>query len=407
MPARGEPISPLRYHGDDTQGLLWQTPPVSDENVPDELPTHRPPVIGVLGSSGYKASWQTGIVDALEDIAQPIRWDLASGGTMPGLAIAAGINKRWRRIMNAGAPGHAALATAAGLRWPERLNLDLAGVYDLSAIEAWLGSWLAWAGVRTFADLRYRPGERHPPGVAHRVGICVSMWRSDRPYPRPCDAEELTAPQFVHRAFRWAFFGRQFPFRKFHQLWVPDTVADHLPWLTDVIDEHSPAWWARISMSQWPACVPTVLQDPETLQLVFLADGGHIDNQPSLFNTGRRPAFPLVNPRLAQNWRQLGRPQHSRDVRRMPFGTVIRLPRTPETACGALAGARLTWSDRDAMWERGVVQGREHLGPAIAELLERPNTADYFSVEVPGLHGFQAIAAIRRPHTKRIFARRS
>ncbi|MGH3803828.1 MAG: hypothetical protein ACRDTD_27590, partial [Pseudonocardiaceae bacterium] len=155
-------------------------------------------------------------------------------------------------------------------------------------------------------------------------------------------------------AFRWAFFGRQFPFKKFRQVWVPDTVAEHLPWLADEIDDHSPAWWARVSMSQWPACVPAVLQDPETLQLIFLTDGGHIDNQPSLFNGGRQAPLPIINPRLAQNRRQRGTTQPARDARRMPYGRVVRFEITPQTRWGALQGHHLTWADRDAMWLCGI-----------------------------------------------------
>lgn len=409
-PSWDEPLVPLRHDGDDPLGLRWQQPPVA-RNVPDEFPPGRPAVIGVLGSSGYRASWQAGIVDALEDMAQPIRWDLASGGTIPGLAAAAGINKAWRRTVNAGAPGHAALAPVPGLRWFERRNLDFAGVYDFTAVETWLGAWLAWAGVRSFADFRYRPGELRPRGVAHRVGICVSVWRTNRPYPRRCSPEELRDPRFARDAFRWALY-TQFPFRQFRQAWVPDTIGEHLPWLADEVEDHSPAWWARISMSQWPACVPTVLQDPETLQLVFLGDGGHIDNQPSLFNTGQPVPVPLLNPRLAQNRRQLRAEQLVRDRRRMPFGAVIRFPVTKETSIGTLGGAHLTWADRDAMWRRGIQQARELLPPVVEALRESPLWHENLAlpeslVEVPGLHGFQAIAAARRPHTKRVFGLRS
>ncbi|SNR27774.1 hypothetical protein SAMN06265355_101716 [Actinomadura mexicana] len=351
----------------------------------------------------------------LEEVGDPVRWDLASGGTIAGLAAAAGLGRHWRRIANAGAPTHKILKVPPGLRWFERRNLDLAGVFEMTEVEEWLADWLAWAGVRTFRDLRYEPGDPKPVGVSHRAGICVSVWRTERPFPMRCTASQLRDPEFVHRAFRWAFYSRQFPWRRFQSMWVPDTVGEHLPWLKDEIDDHSPAFWARVSMSQWPACLPTVFQDPNTLQLVFLADGGHIDNQPSLFNDGRLPPLPLLNPRLAQNRRQGRTGQWNCDSRRMPFGRVVRFEVTPETNFGSLQVDGLTSSDRDAMWRRGVIQGRFRLPLEFAELTRchaRARTrhgrpGHRVVIEVPGLHGFQAIAAARRQGTRRVFDHRS
>ncbi|MGH3429588.1 MAG: hypothetical protein ACRD3Q_01870 [Terriglobales bacterium] len=408
------PIASLRYPGDDNVGLRWERPP-SRKHVPDVLPPDRPPLICVLGSSGFRGSWQAGMSEVLEQLAHPVRWDLASGGTIPGLACAAGIGHYWRRIMNAGAPTHNALQPAAGLRWFERKNLDLSGVYNLSELEGWPGAWLAWAGVFTFRDLRYQPHEPRPAGVVHRAGIGVVVWRTMRPYPNRCTPDQLSDPSFIHRAFRWAFFGSQFPFKQFRQAWIPDTVGEHLPWLADEIDDHSPAWWARVSMSQWPACLPTVMQDPRTLQLVFLADGGHIDNQPSLFNDGRPTSLPLVNPRLAQNRRQLRRAQQVRDGRRMPFGRVIRWETTTQTRWRLSQGRHITWADRDAMYLCGVRQGRARLGGELEELLNNYVGAEHETtlglreraVEIPMFHGFQAIAAATRPGTKKVFGLRS
>ncbi|NUS74472.1 MAG: hypothetical protein HOQ05_13905 [Corynebacteriales bacterium] len=387
---RHSPNVPLRYPGTDDHGKLWEKPPPHPPET-ERLPEGRPPFIAVLGSSGFK------------EIGDPIRLDLASGGTIPGLALAAGINREWRRIANAGVPSHKILRPADGLRWYERKNLDLAGMYDMSAVETWLADWLKWAGVETFRDLRYRPGDIKPPTVEHRAGICVSIWRTKQPYPARCTKEELRDPAFIHKAFRWAFFGRQFPFKQFEQMWVPDTVGRHLPWLADEIDDHSPAYWAKVSMSQWPAAIPTLLQDPRTRQLIILGDGGHIDNQPSLFNDGHRPPFPLLNPRLQQNRRQRGIRQIHRDARRMPFGAVLRFKVTPETKMSSLQGHSLTWQERDAMWRRGVEQGREFLPAALTDLLrtfeDSGSRNGHTPVEVPGLHLFQLIAARRRQHT--------
>lgn len=408
------PIEHLSYPGDDSVGERWERPPL-EVHVPDSLPADRPPLICVLGSSGFKGSWQAGICEVIEELSNPVRWDLASGGTIPGLACAAGINRRWRRVMNAGVPSYKVLRRVGGLQWFERKNLDLAGVYDLSEVEKWLEAWLAWAGVATFRDLRYRPSEPRPVGVRHRAGVSVVMWRTRRPFPDRCTPQQLRDPSFVHKAFRWAFFGRQFPFKQFRQVWVPDDIGEHLPWLADEIDDHSPAWWARVSMSQWPACLPTVLQDPETLQLVFLSDGGHIDNQPSLFNDGRPVSLPLINPRLAQNRRQSSNSQLEHDRGRMPYGRVVRFEVTAPTRWNALRGHHLTWADRDAMWLRGVEQGRDRLPYELKELvraysdsLERaPAIGLQPMVETPMFHGFQAIAAARRAGTKRVFGLRS
>jgi hypothetical protein len=404
-----QPLTELDDPGD-IQGIRWERPPVGHRNVPDVPPAGRPPVIAVIGSSGFKASWQTGILDVLAEIADPVRLDLASGGTVPGLAVAAGLNRHWCRIASAGVPSQKILRPLEGLRWFERRNLDAGGIYDIGEVETWLVRWLEFAGVRTFRDLRYGPDEPKPAGVEHRAGICVSMWRTKEPYPSRCTEEQLRDPAFVRRAYRWAFYGRQFPWRRFRSVWVPDTIGDHLPWLKDEIDDHSPAWWARVSMSQWPACLPTVLQDPRTRHLVFLIDGGHIDNQPSLFNDGRRHEFPLINPRLMQNRRQANEAQGRVDARRVPFGKVVRFPVTPETDIGSLEGHDLDWVKRDAMWRRGVLQGRDQLPGALAELVGRHaalTTRPRLDVEVPALHGFQAIATARRPGTRRTLGLRS
>lgn len=408
-------LKEIEYPGTDSSGVLWERPPQDQTHIREEHSAGRTPFIAVLGSSGFRASWQAGITEVLEDIGDPVRWDLASGGTIPGLATVAGLNRHWRRIANAGSPTHKILEPARGLRWFERRNLDLAGVYDISAVEEWLAAWLAWAGVRTFRDLRYMPGDVRPADVSHRVGICVSMWRTDKPFPTRCTARQLRDPDFIHRAFRWAFFSQQFPWRKFRHVWVPDTVGEHLPWLKGEIDDHSPAFWAKVSMSQWPACLPTVLQDPRSLQLIFLADGGHIDNQPSLFNDGRLPPLPLLNPRLAQNRRQNGPDQWHRDLRRMPFGRVVRFELTPETNFGSLQANHLTLAHRDSMWRRGVLQGRQRLSEDFAELTrrhaavrDRGGSLDKrVVIEAPGLHGFQAIAAARRPWTRPVLNHRS
>ncbi|TDC46879.1 hypothetical protein E1281_27080 [Actinomadura sp. KC345] len=403
------------YPGSDSLGRLWERPPRDQAHVRDENPAGRTPFIAVLGSSGFRASWQTGIADVLERIGDPVRWDVTSGGAIPGIAAAAGISRYWRRVMNAAAPSHKILKPADGLRWFERRNLDLGGVYDMTEVEDWMAAWLAWAGVETFRDLRYEPGDAAPADVSHRAGICVSLWRTAKPYPARCTERQLRDPEFIHRAFRWAFYGRQFPLRTFRPVWVPDTVGEHLPWLKNEIDDHSPAFWARVSMSQWPACLPTVLQDPRSRQLVFLIDGGHIDNQPSLFNDGRVPPLPLLNPRLAQNRRQGGPQQRRRDSRRMPFGRVVRFDVTPETDFGSLKGGHLTLADRDAMWRRGVLQGRQRLTGEFSALIrqhaaarERHGRLDKrLIVEVPALHGFQAIATARRPGTRRCLDNRS
>ncbi|MBD2900301.1 hypothetical protein amrb99_93050 [Actinomadura sp. RB99] len=415
MPHLIDPAEGARYPGDDLLGSLWERPPKAEVHVREQHPADRTPFIAVLGSSGFRASWQAGISHVLEEVGHPVRWDLASGGTIPGLAAAAGMNRHWRRVANAGVPTHKILAPAHGLRWFERKNLDLAGVFDMTAVEEWLDSWLAWAGVKTFRDLRYKPGEIKPAETSHRAGICVAMWRTDRPFRARCTPDQLRDPEFIHHAFRWAFFGRQFPWRRFKSVWIPDTVDEHLPWLKQEIDDHSPAFWARVSMSQWPACLPTVLQDPETLQLIFLADGGHIDNQPSLFNDGRVPSLPLLNPRLAQNRRQNKPGQRARDAGRMPFGRVVRFELAPETNFSSLQAGGLRLAERDAMWRRGVTQGRQRLSSELADLVEQhasdrersEQMYDRVRVHVPGLHGFQSIAAARRPWTKRTFDNRS
>lgn len=405
------------YPGNDRYGALWERPPSDQAHVREDLPDGRPPFIAVLGSGGFRASWQSGIAHALEEVGDPVRWELASGGTIPGLAAAAGISRHWRRIANGGAPTHKILAPTGGLRWFERKNLDLAGVFDIREVETWLASWLAWAGVTAFRDLRLS-GEQAQrfPGIAYRAGICVSMWRTDRPYPARCTAEQLRDPEFIHRAFRWAFFGRQFPWRRFRQVWVPDTVDRDLPWLRHEIDDHSPAFWARVSMSQWPACLPTVLQDPLTRQLIFLADGGHIDNQPSLFNNGHPPPLPLLNPRLAQHERQRDPEWVSRDSRRMPFGKVVRFELTPQTRVRFRQGVNLGIAEREAMWRQGVNQGRQRLPGEFDDLLwrharvigrTRQRDMAPTVIEVPAFHGFQAIAAIRRDGTKRAIGFRS
>ncbi|WP_141582384.1 patatin-like phospholipase family protein [Actinomadura sp. WMMA1423] len=404
----------LEYPGTDSLGSLWEPPSSDRAHVREKHPAGRAPFIAVLGSSGFRASWQAGLAHVLEEIGEPVRWDLASGGTIPGLAAAVGLNRYWRRIANAGAPTHKILKPAQGLRWFERKNLDLAGVFDIAAVEEWLAAWLAWAGVQTFRDLRYDDGQA-PAGVSHRAGICVSMWRTDRPFPTRCTSSQLRDPEFIHHAFRWAFFSRQFPWRRFRQVWVPDTIGEHLPWLKNEIDDHSPAFWARVSMSQWPACLPTVFQDPATLQLIFLADGGHIDNQPSLFNDGRLPPLPLLNPRLAQNRRHSEPGRRHRDSRRMPFGGVVRFEVTPETNFRSLQARGLTLPARDAMWRRGVIQGRQKLASEFTELLRRHSQArerraqldSRLIIEIPGLHGFQAIAAAKRAGTRRAFDHRS
>lgn len=409
------PEDDLAYPGDDPLGLLWERPPRDQTHVPDENPKDRTPYIAVLGSSGFRASWQSGVADVLERVGDPVRWDLTSGGTLPGLTAAAGLSRHWRRIANAGFPSRKVLRPPGGLRWWERRNLDLGGVYDMSEVEAWLADWLSWAGVETFRDLRYEPGEIRPADVSHRAGICVSVWRTDRAYPQRCTDEQLRDPEFVHRVFRWAFYGRQFPWRKFRPMWIPDTVGEHLPWLKSEIDDHSPAHWARISMSQWPACLPTVLQDPRTLQLVFLIDGGHIDNQPTLFNDGRVPPLPLLNARLAQNRRQQRPEQRRRDARRMPFGRIVRLEITPETDFGSLNGRSLTLADRDAMWRRGRSQAMDRLPGEFEALVRRHEAARELEgrldknvvIDVPGLHPFQFVATARRPRTRRAFDNRS
>lgn len=397
----------LRYPGLDRTGELWRTPPRHIAHVAEPTRPGCRPLIAVLGSSGFKGGWQAGVGAVLHDVAEPVRWDLASGGTIPGLAAAAGIARPWQRVMNAGAPTHLALAPAEGLRWFERKNLDLGGVFELSAVEEWLAAWLAWAGVRTFADLRYSDGQVRPAGVQYRAGICVSLWRTRQPWPQRCSAEQLRDPSFIHKAFRWAFFGKQFPFRQFQQAWIPDTVPEHLPWLADEIDTHSPATWARVSMSQWPACVPMVLQDPRSRQLVFLTDGGHIDNQPSLFNDGRLPTLPLLNLRLQQNPRQGSERQREVDARRFPAGLVLRFPRTPQTRWGPLEGHDLSWADRDAMWRTGIEQAQPVLPEQVSGLIVNESQGDPLVRDVPALHGFQLIAAARRPHTRRVFALRS
>ncbi|WP_126638990.1 patatin-like phospholipase family protein [Embleya hyalina] len=409
---RGKPVNPLRASA--VERLVWRVPPSDRDNVPDRLPTGRPPVIAVVGSSGFRASWQAGVLDALEDIVDPIRLDLASGGTIPGLALAAGIGKHRRRIINAGAPTGEAITRVGGPTWYERGNLDLAGIYHLDGIERWLAAWLEWAGIRTFRDLRYRPGDSAPRGVTHRVGIGVVVWRTAGSHPRRFTAAELRDPPTIRRLFRWAFFGRQFPWKHFRQMWIPDTVGEHLPWLAGEIDDHSPAFWARVSMSQWPFFLPTVLQDPDTGHLVFLADGGHIDNQPSLFNDGRVPDHPIINPRLTQNGRQNTRAQRERDARRMPFGHVARFPTTADTRVGLSAGARLDWAARDRMWLTGLTQGRRSLPRDVRLMAYRYASARQAAerglrtrIEVPGLHGFQAIAAAERPGRKVIIALRS
>ncbi|TDC47023.1 hypothetical protein E1281_26880 [Actinomadura sp. KC345] len=401
----------ISYPGDDALGSLWESPPADQANIRDTPPGDRPPFIGVLGSSGFRASWQTGITEVMEEVGDPVRLDLTSGGTIPGLALAAGINRHWRRIGNAGAPSHKVLRPLERPSWFENKNLDLAGLYDMHEMEKWLASWLAWAGVTTFRDLRYRPGELKPDKVAHRAGIGVAMWRTKEPYPTRCTDEQLKDPTFIRRAFRWAFFGRQFPWRRLKAVWVPDTIGDHLPWLKDEIEDHSPAFWARISMSLWPVCQLTVLQDPRTLHLVFLGDGGLIDNQPSLFNDGRLHPFPLLNPRLMQHKRQGTERQARTDARRLPFGAVVRFETTTATDVQLLTGPELTWERRDAMWRQGVEQGRERLPTVIAELTRRhaalteryAESSVRLPVEKPVLHPFQALAVAGRPGTRASF----
>lgn len=409
------PLAPLDYPGNDELGTAWREPPADRRCEKVRRDHSKPAVIEVLGSSGFKASWQAGVAEVVEDLTDVVRYDLASGGTVPGLAAAAGIPPADRRRMNAGAPSREFLRPVEGLRWWERKNFDLAGRYDNSEVETWLGKWLAWAGVKTFRDLRYERGEPHPAGVSHRAGISIVMWKTKKAFPYRCTPEQLADPEFIHKAFRWAYFGRQFPLKQFKQVWVPDNISRHLPWLAGEIEDHSPASWAKVSMAQWPACVPTLLQDPETLQLVFLADGGHIDNQPSLFNDGAPKDFPLINPRLMQSKHDPDARQRLSDVGRMPFGSAIRFPRTPSTTRPSLKGDNLTWMDRDAMLRDGVLQGRERLPAHLTALVNAyPSMVERHGrlgrddvVDVPLMHGFQALAGSKRSGTNNVFSLRS
>jgi hypothetical protein len=385
-------------------------------------PSDRPKVIAVAGASGPRASFMAGAFDALEDHVEPIHWVAASGGCIPALVSAAGMQSSDRQAMNAGAPWPTFLQRAEGVARPlgplERRNADLAGTYDLRNYERWLEGWLSWSGVKTWKDLRYEEAEARPSDASHKVSMSVVVWRAKGAMSHLYAESTLNDPAFVHWAFRKKYFSSSFPLASFEEVWLPD----HADRLKDVVgfedfEDRSPAEAAHWSASLWPAVVCRVGQDRRTKELVFIADGGHIHNQPFRWNDGTPPPtligdgrsaspLPMVNIHSKAKEGSKEAPQLRADRRAVPFGLTVR---APHLMAGGVKGLRemtsMTTSDRVAMYADGLQFGHRVAAPRVQEYLERfPRMLDVAEERHGGvvqpvlpLHGFRAVAAKRQP----------
>lgn len=407
------------------QAERWERP--SGTFVPQgpaDRPADRPPVVAVTGATGPRASFMAGAFDELENVVRPVHYSAASGGCISALVGAVGMRSEDRQRMNAGAPWHKLLQRAEGVARPlgplERRNLDLAGTYDLSEYERWLTRWLEWSGVRTWDDLRYAEGEPRPEGSTHKVSMSVVVWRAKGPMPHLYREDALRDPAFVHWAFRQKYFSSSFPWRSFEEVWLPNQ-AEALRGVVgfEEIEQRSPAEVALWSASLWPAVPGRVGQDRRTKELVFVADGGHVHNQPIEWNDGRPPPtlvdargpfgggpLPMVNLRGGAVEGKAAAAQRRADRRAVPYGLTLRASvDVPAGVKGLRQLQTMGAADRRRMYEEGRSYVRDEGADLVREyfahfpaMVRTAHERHGGRVEVvEPLHGFRAIAAKPRP----------
>lgn len=117
------------------------------------------PVVEVIGKSGRRAPYLGGMASALRTFwAKPVLSIGASGGAIPAAFLQAGADEATLLRLMAEVPTES-LRTRADM-------------------ELWTGKVLAGLGVRTWADMRFGPGEAHPglEGWTHRLNFQVTAF---------------------------------------------------------------------------------------------------------------------------------------------------------------------------------------------------------------------------------------
>lgn len=335
-------------------------------------PDGKPHVIFLIGGAGPHGFWQAGAYAGLRESLNPTYYSVASAGTFTGLALAAGLtpDEIYRLIVKNFDERLVQRAQWGGVA--ERFNLDLGGFLTMRGVRDVVGELLDYAQISGFSDLGYRVGEARPHGAESKVGISVTVWKSKWNPGRRYSPEELQDPIAARRIFRehlWRW-GNGPLFNTFH-VELPHDL--HLfPELSHDPDLQQLDVATEISCSQMFVTLPKIVQDPNTLDVLFVSDGAHVLNMPSRYARGPFfPDFPLMAARL-EPIGGYGRYDLERILsgKSLKYGVIAIGKNTfPRLTVGDVMNPdRMTPELREQLFETGYAWGRTY-GAAIASRL--------------------------------------